>query len=993
MLSFDTSLSNALTLSNTTAFWVLKLYYNSEGDQVYQADGTTANLINKLGSELVQDGDNPDPREVTWTRRDRDGNDDGWSDAAPSAYADDETASMINTLTGNDVDAGLHYSLTFTVGVATLSLRIGGGDLTGNTLDEQFVSTTTYAVGTHTVTFTAEADRTHLWFTADEASAGNGTIDDVTLKRSGYAADATSIIVDHGAAFTVGDYIKIENEILEVTNISSETLTVVRGAKGSTKAAHVDNTAIYFDNWVGVSDSHRVDDIDIYYGIVSSWGTYSQSLDFFNFTTSTGNMSIRLLNTDKTIEGGRFSDLFSSNNFANRKWELFLNTSQAGTYDTAARMIGTGVIGGEIKYDYDSVTFTLLDLNTRHHKRLPTNVVDSSTYANAPEKNIDKPIPITYGDFFEKTDIGTIPTTHFDRFKTFYKNAFPAIITDKFDVGVAGVEAYVDSEAMHTLSDENVYYYKDGNYATITGTVDATTNNPRIEFSGSRCKAYFPLSSSGFTIGSGTGTHTYETNISNGDFGDSNNTTIAVTSGNNITVNFGVTPITKLGEFVGARAVAKFGTVSGSFSVSNYLKIAGQAFLYSAVATDAEITATLIFDDDEKASWDFTGVVAVLLNSASGDLSVEISEMGVVVEFDIDNIETHKVQELYEVITQTASALDIGYDEYDATMTETVTRTRTKTINSPAEIEYVYVSGKGRKYKAWIDTINGSNRTDGNGDAPDPNYGTSNVIKNPVYMIEDILRTEVGLDSSSTGIDIDIESFDYAGAKQTGTSGNTRKGDTSLLFNDAIADIMFSFSQYKFINSRDLINRICKQICSWVWISGDSKFKIRVLKRPTDTFAADKTIDFNDINLKSISKTNFNTVRNDITVNYNYDYGQGQNLSQVNTADSTSKGTGATGNNQTLNLVLDAECIIDETTATQLADAYKAIFKDRKVVINFDIMSPKYNDLEITDHIDFSNWDSNLKFYGTAYNADFFIVQKISKRVDGCSITAIKVDA
>lgn len=85
MLSFDTSLSNALTLSNTTAFWVLKLYYNSEGDQVYQADGTTANLINKLGSELVQDGDNPDPREVTWTRRDRDGNDDGWSDAAPSA--------------------------------------------------------------------------------------------------------------------------------------------------------------------------------------------------------------------------------------------------------------------------------------------------------------------------------------------------------------------------------------------------------------------------------------------------------------------------------------------------------------------------------------------------------------------------------------------------------------------------------------------------------------------------------------------------------------------------------------------------------------------------------------------------------------------------------------------------------------------------------------------------------------------------------------------
>ena len=30
MLSFDSSLSNSLLLGNTTAFWVLKLYYNNE---------------------------------------------------------------------------------------------------------------------------------------------------------------------------------------------------------------------------------------------------------------------------------------------------------------------------------------------------------------------------------------------------------------------------------------------------------------------------------------------------------------------------------------------------------------------------------------------------------------------------------------------------------------------------------------------------------------------------------------------------------------------------------------------------------------------------------------------------------------------------------------------------------------------------------------------------------------------------------------------------
>jgi len=723
-------------------------------------------------------------------------------------------------------------------------------------------------------------------------------------------------------------------------------------------------------DFIGVSDIDRLDGADMYHGIVSSWGNYSQSLDFYNFTTSTGNMTIKLINTDRSIQGGRFSDLFATNNFANRKWELFLNTSQAGTYDTAARMIGTGIISGDIKYDQKSISITLLDLNSKRHKRLPANVVDSSTYPNAPEKNIEKPIPISYGDFFEKTDIGTIPTTHFDRFKTFYKNAFPAIITDKFDIGESAVEAYVDSQAIHTLDSENVYYYKDGQYATITGTVDATTNNPRIEFSGSRCKAYFALSSSGFTIGSGTGTHTYEANISNGDFDDTNNTEIGVTDGNNITINYGVEPVTKLGEFVSATALAKFGTVSATPTGLSFLKIGGQAF--SSVSSNDEKEATLSFSSAEQGSWDFTGGIALLLNSNSGAgaFDIEISEMGVVVEFDIDTIESHKIQELYEVITQTASALEIGYDEYDATVGDTVTRTRTKTINYPSEIEHVYVSGKGRKYGSWVDA-----------DSRDNGYDENDLIENPIYIIEDILRDELSLASAN----IDYALFD--------TAGNTTNGHIKEPFDeDDTEHIKFAFSQYKFINSRDLINRICKQICSWVWLSGDGKFKIRTLLRPGDSFSTDKTIDYNDINIKSISKSPLNTVRNDITVNYNYDYGQDQNLSQVNTTDSTSAGTTVNGNNQTLKLKLDAEGIIDSTTATQLADGYKAIFKDRKVVLEFDIINPKYNDLEITDHITFSNWDSNLKLYGAAFSSDVFIIQSISKKVNGCSIKAIKVD-
>ena len=65
-----------------------------------------------------------------------------------------------------------------------------------------------------------------------------------------------------------------------------------------------------------------------------------------------------------------FEIIFSSYNFANRKWELFLNTNTAGTYDTAARMIGTGIISGNIDYDYKSIKFSLLDNSNKVHNQI-----------------------------------------------------------------------------------------------------------------------------------------------------------------------------------------------------------------------------------------------------------------------------------------------------------------------------------------------------------------------------------------------------------------------------------------------------------------------------------------------------------------------------------------------------------------------------------------------------------------------------------------------
>ena len=725
-------------------------------------------------------------------------------------------------------------------------------------------------------------------------------------------------------------------------------------------------------DFIGVSDQTRVDGSDTYHGIVASFGNLVHSLDFFNFKASTMNMTVKLVNTPNAIGNDRFSDLLATKNFANRKWELFQNTDSLSTFDTAARMIGTGIISGGISYDHKTVSLKLLDLSSARNKKIPLAVIQDSDsgasnyFPNAPEKNIGKPIPMAYGDFFEKTDIGTIPTTHFDRFKNFYKGAFPAIVTDKFDVGQASTEAHADTKQMHTLDSENVYYYKNDQYATITGTVDATTNNPKIKYEGSRCKVYFPLSSSGFTT-SGTGTHTNETNISNGLFNDTSKTSIAVTDGNNVTINYGIEPVSKMGEFVSATGLAKFGTISGSLTGLSFIKIGGVP--YTSPSSNDELEATLSFTSTKTSAWDFTGGISVLLNSntGSGDKSVEISEMGIVVEFDIDDIETYEIEEEYEQLFEGGYEVVTQFDSEIETFSEVVTMTRTHTFTTPTKIDYVYFSGKGRIYGDWVD------------DSRDQGYNEDDLIENPVFIIEDVLRSELSLTTSN----IDVTTFD--------ASGNTTNGHIGDIYSDAVSDIKFSFSQNKFINSRDLINRISKQVLSWVFLSGNGKYKIKTLRRTSNYSSADRTIDFNDIQLDKISLTPLGNVRNDITISFAKDYGQNQFMSSVNpSVDSTSSGTTVNGNNQALKLEMDAD-IIDTTTATKLAEAYREIFKDRKEIISFSCLGAKNNDLEIGDIILFSNWDSNIKIYGSAMGTDYYIIQSISKTPDGSKIKAIKV--
>jgi len=825
--------------------------------------------------------------------------------------------------------------------------------------------------------------------------------------------------------------------------LSFDTALTSALANANTTAFYV--LKLYYNDesaFIGVSDRHRQDGTDIYYGIVTNFGNYTQSLDFFNFSTSTGNMTVTLINSENSIKGGRFSDLLASNNFANRKWELFLNANNTTTLDTAARMIASGVISGEISYDENNTTLTLLDNSSKYHKRIPANTVDSSTFTNAPTKNIGKPIPIAYGDFYEKTDIGTIPTTHYDKYYNFYKSAFPAIVTDKWDVQEAGSLAKADTQAVNTMDAENIYIYSRGYYPTLTGT-NVITANPVIEYKGSTASVYVPISTSNLASESGSGTFSVanEERVGDGSFSavalwtaDSSTTNNSVA-----TMTFAFPKVDKLGTYSDISALIKWGTVS-DFEGEN-----SESFRFTVSSSNVDIDT--ITDDSETknsigglysgktATWDFEGSINYTLLGGSDNAlhTAQIYESGAVIDYTFENIDSHQVLETFEQLIPRHTGLspDKIYSGGEAY----ITQLRTVTKLTPSEIDYVYYSGKGRQYGAYIDA-----------DSRNQGYNANALIENPIFIIESILRSELGViytgsgtsttsnklvdsnasfatsvvgqtlynikdkttamvtarDSGTTlSISADImasgekyviggltsDEIDHASFD---TSGNTTNGLLGDIYEDAVGDVKFAFSQYKFIDSKDMLERLGRLCFSYVFIGGDGKFKIKTLRRTDDYSASDQTIDYNDMTLNKIGKTPLASVKNSVLVNYNHSYGANQNKSEATATDSTSQGTTVNGFNQTMKYELDANEILDSTTATKLAEAYINIMKSRKDIVEFNCVRPKYNHLEIGDIIDFSNWNSNLELYGAAMSG-YFIVASISKSLTGCSIKAIKV--
>lgn len=105
--------------------------------------------------------------------------------------------------------------------------------------------------------------------------SGKVGVDVLTDLNGSHNDSVTTIAVGDGDYFMVGDFFRIDNEVMEVTAVSGNNLTVKRARLGSTAASHTNTSNIYY--FIG---NHLVEYNDHTIVQTDKYGSYSSSTFF-----------------------------------------------------------------------------------------------------------------------------------------------------------------------------------------------------------------------------------------------------------------------------------------------------------------------------------------------------------------------------------------------------------------------------------------------------------------------------------------------------------------------------------------------------------------------------------------------------------------------------------------------------------------------------------------------------------------------------------------
>jgi len=233
---------------------------------------------------------------------------------------------------------------------------------------------------------TNQAPDSNMYVAVNNPAAGDAQLLD---EGSNIDNAVTNFTVDDGDFFKAGDLIRLDNEIMEITSVSTDELYVIRGTHGSTKASHNDDVAIRFPFFNAYADFDKFSTAQTdtsgrfkctnFFGYARTEGEAdglvpgSFSMKFYNAgyqefgmsgvtsSTKTGLVASTAYAFDIAVDGGSdhtlsFTTDSSNGNFGGRNGliQKIQDALDVQYYTTSSNLlkkrVTVGIVGGDIRF-------------------------------------------------------------------------------------------------------------------------------------------------------------------------------------------------------------------------------------------------------------------------------------------------------------------------------------------------------------------------------------------------------------------------------------------------------------------------------------------------------------------------------------------------------------------------------------------------------------------------------------------------------------------
>ena len=256
------------------------------------------------------------------------------------------------------------------------------------------------------------------FYNGDAQGSGEGGFDAVkqsdgnpNLAREDLNNSETNFEVDDANVFQVGEFIKVDNEIMLIEAMpTSDEITVERGVLGTTASTHSNNTQIYWHNFLPLAFSDYTDNGTFYHGVITNKPAIREAIDLKTSTNKTSNISINFANF--TYKGNPvYKELISTNYYINRECNVYV------------------VVNGQAKTKIAS--FRISDIS------FSSNIVKVSMVSHRPWDNLTIPqaqttttnrfFPVIYGNF-----TGTTSPFGSEKYISQFPNTLCPLEVDKY---------------------------------------------------------------------------------------------------------------------------------------------------------------------------------------------------------------------------------------------------------------------------------------------------------------------------------------------------------------------------------------------------------------------------------------------------------------------------------------------------------------------------------------------------------------------------------